>query len=89
MTVSALMRDGLFWLAAIVCLVANVAIVHSNVRVGRGRGASVPGAPVRDERAAPARAPRFAMELVWTVLPMVALLGVLVATWRAMHGHPR
>ena len=62
----------LFWAAAACCAVAQLAILRALV-LGRTPGA----APTR--RAA---------EVLWSVLPALALAGLLVATWRAIHPPP-
>lgn len=84
------LRDVAFWLAALCCVVANVAILHSVLKTVRVRGASAapaaPGERVQTEHAMPATRP--AIEIFWAVVPMLAVAAVLVATWRAMHPTP-
>jgi heme/copper-type cytochrome/quinol oxidase subunit 2 len=58
----------IFWLAAVSALVAHVAILRSILRVRR--------APDRQAAAAPS-----AREILWAVLPAIALAIVLVVTW--------
>lgn len=58
-----------FALCAAACLIGHVAILHSVVRKGATRADdSVPR-------------PRFAVELLWAAIPMLALAIVLTATW--------
>lgn len=71
-----LIRDAAFWLAAVCCLVANVAILRSVLHTVRSpRGDATLAVPAK----------RAATEIAWAVIPMAALVAVLVATWRAMH----
>ncbi len=72
--------EATFWVAAVACLVAQVAIVRS-VLVAR--------APAREAHsgAGPAGppAPRRAAEVAWAVIPALGLALVLVLTWRAVQ----
>jgi heme/copper-type cytochrome/quinol oxidase subunit 2 len=66
--------DGLFWASVACCALAQLFILRS---VGSSaRGAS---------GAAPLRAGRGAMELIWAALPALGLAVLLVFTWRAMR----
>ena len=67
--------DAAFWIAVAACVIAQAAITRS-VLVARQ-----PELPA-GSRVAPARRP---VELVWALLPAVALAGVLFLTWRAIH----
>jgi heme/copper-type cytochrome/quinol oxidase subunit 2 len=67
--------DAIFWIAVVACVVAQVAITRS-VLVARQ-----PELPA-GARVAPARR---SAELVWALLPAVALAAVLVLTWRTLH----
>lgn len=70
--------DAVFWVAVAICTVAQVAILRSIFNTApQGAPAATPGAP-RVHRA---------MEIVWAILPAVALAGVLLFTWRAMEQH--
>lgn len=60
-----------FALCAVACAVAHVAILRSVVRAAAERAPVEPGIP----------RPSFAVELLWAVLPMLALALVLTATW--------
>ena len=64
--------EALFWTAAALCAVAQVALLHSFFL-----GASRP----RRGSAAAFRA----TETLWAVLPAAVLVLLLVASWRAMH----
>jgi heme/copper-type cytochrome/quinol oxidase subunit 2 len=74
--------EATFWVAAVACAVAQVAIVRS-VFVARPPADGPAGADA--PRPAPARR---GPEVAWAVLPALALAAVLVFTWRAMHPAP-
>ena len=70
------LADAIFWVAVASCTVAQIAILRSIFTTSpEGAPAAAPGAP-RIHRA---------MEIVWAILPAIALAGVLLLTWRAMH----
>ena len=70
------LADAIFWIAVASCTVAQVAILRSIFnKTPEGAPAATPGAP-RIHRA---------MEIVWAIVPAVALAGVLLLTWRAMQ----
>ena len=62
-----------FWILAAVCSASQVAILRA-VIAGR--------APAASRR----RVARWA-EVAWVVIPTVALVALLVATWGAVHAH--
>lgn len=66
----------LFWLSVACCLVAQVLIVRS-VLAARRLPAPHPELP---------RA-RGGVELLWAIMPAVALGALLLFTWRAIEGH--
>ena len=68
------LADALFWIAVACCCIAQVAIIRS-IAISSPAGSS-----------ASPRANR-GLELLWAVLPGLALAVVLVFTWRAMHPH--
>ena len=68
------LADAIFWVAVACCVVAQLAIVHSVVI-----------SPARVADSPPTTAGRRAAEIAWAVLPGIALAGVLLLTWRAMH----
>lgn len=67
--------DAVFWVALVCCVVAQVAILRSALAHHR---------PPAD---APATLPatRRGVEILWAVLPAVALAAVLVLTYRAVQ----
>ena len=69
-----LFGEAIFWIAAVCCLVAQVAIVRSTLS---------PHAPVPGGERVPR--PRTPVEVAWVLLPALVLAGVFVLTWRTMH----
>lgn len=69
--------DGLFWVSVACCAVAQLLIVRSV----RGRD-YVPSTSANVPRA------RYAVEVLWAVLPAIALALVLWFTWRVIHPAP-
>jgi heme/copper-type cytochrome/quinol oxidase subunit 2 len=69
--------DGLFWSSVACCALAQFFILRS-VREGGSRHVSEPAA-------AGVPQPRGMLEMVWAVVPALALAMLLMATWRAMH----
>lgn len=69
--------DAIYWSAVVCCVVAQIAILRSALARHR---------PPAD---APATLPpvRRGAELVWALLPALALAGVLAFTWRAVRAH--
>ena len=70
--------DGLFWSSVACCAYAQFLILRS---VGGRRHAAEPAA-------APMPRPRGATELLWAVVPALALAVLLVVTWRTMQADP-
>lgn len=70
------LADAIFWIAVASCTVAQVAILRSIFTLAP-RGAPAVGAS----------APRVqrGLEIVWAILPAVALAGILALTWREMR----
>jgi heme/copper-type cytochrome/quinol oxidase subunit 2 len=70
--------DAIFWIAVGCCAIAQSAILHSVLRVSRAR---------RSSGQASASQPRSsrAIEIAWAVMPGIALVFVLIYTWRAMQ----
>ena len=64
----------LFWIAAALCAVAELAILRA---VFSPQGNASSSAPIP-------HSPRGA-EMLWAVLPAIALAALLAATWRAIH----
>ena len=73
---SNVLADAIFWVAVASCTIAQVAILRS-IFTTAPRGAPTVSA----------NAPRVhrAMEIVWAILPAVALAGILALTWRHMR----
>ena len=72
------LADAIYWLAVVCCVVAQAVIVRGALRASATRSASGTG----HKAVPPAR--RW-LEVVWAVVPAVALAAVLAATWRAIH----
>jgi heme/copper-type cytochrome/quinol oxidase subunit 2 len=66
---------ALFWLAVVCCVVAQIEIVRSALK------APVP----RDDIGRRVPTPPRWTEIMWTVLPAIGLIIVLVATWNAIQ----
>jgi heme/copper-type cytochrome/quinol oxidase subunit 2 len=69
--------DGLFWSSVACCAVAQYLILRS---VGGHRHLPEPSAHVPRQRGG--------VELLWAVVPAVALAALFVVTWRTMHSAP-
>jgi heme/copper-type cytochrome/quinol oxidase subunit 2 len=68
------LADLVFWISAACCVVAQVALVRSAIR-----------SPMTGTPEPAIRMPRRSGEIAWTIVPAIALVLLLVATWRAMH----
>lgn len=66
--------EPIFWIAATLCIIAEIAILRS---------AFIPRARTGDSGQIP-HSPRGA-EMMWGVIPAIALALLLRATWRAIH----
>lgn len=69
-----IITDGLFWLSAVCCAIAQVFIIRS---IRGTRHVPEPSAHVPRSRDA--------VELVWAVLPAAGLIVLFLFTWRAIH----
>jgi heme/copper-type cytochrome/quinol oxidase subunit 2 len=70
------LADAVFWIAVACCTVAHLAILRSIIRTK----------PAPSPALGPAETPLHrAGEILWAVVPAVALAGVLIWTWRVMH----
>ena len=69
------LSSALFWISAICCLVAQVALIVSAVR------APMQGSP----ESASMRMPSRHSEIAWTIVPAIGLVVLLVFTWRAAN----
>ena len=67
------LADAIFWIAAVCCAIAQWFILRGALRAWPATG---------DRTVPPARR---GLEVVWAVVPAVALALVLAATWRAIH----
>lgn len=76
--------EATFWVAAVICAVAQVAIVRS-VFVARAPLGADDGSPPSSSPGAPIGPPRRAAEVAWAVVPALALVAVLVLTWQAVR----
>jgi hypothetical protein len=85
-----LVNESLFWVAAAVCALAEVAIVRGAISgIGhRGGVPSASSAPRPTTMGRSPKAPRAGGELVWALIPGLVLALVLVWTWRTMHSPP-
>ena len=73
----------LFWLSVAVAVVAELAIVAATVRASRPHPvADVPAAAQGETDTLPTQ--RRALEVLWAVLPALALVVLFVLTWRAL-----
>lgn len=68
------LTDAIFWISAICCAAAQAAILRS-VIIAPAHGPGGPSSSIG----------RRATDLIWAVLPGLALIAVFVFTWRVMH----
>lgn len=71
------LTDTIFWCSAICCALAQAAILRSVIV-----------APVRAADTGRLATGKRIVDIVWAVLPGIALVLVFVFTWRVMHGAP-
>ena len=68
------LAEAIFWIAALACVVAQIALLRSSFRIKKdSRSELVPASPR-------------AVELAWAILPALALSVLLVITWRRVGG---
>jgi heme/copper-type cytochrome/quinol oxidase subunit 2 len=67
------LAEGIFWIAVLACIVAQIAILRSTY------------AARRVEKSALVPAASRAGEIVWAIVPVVALSVLLVATWQKIE----
>ena len=79
MSLDVSLRVAIFWTAAVLCVIAELAILRSMLRGSR----PLPGASDRTETGVPRGRP--VMEMVWAIVPAVALILVLVLTRGAIR----
>ncbi len=65
--------EPIFWVAAALCLIAELAILRSAFT------------PRSDAHATPLPQPPRGSEMMWAVIPAIGLALLLAATWRAIH----
>jgi hypothetical protein len=68
------LTDAIFWFSAACCAVAQVAILRSVILAPQAGGPS--SSSMR----------RRVTDIVWAILPGVALFAVFLLTWRITHG---
>lgn len=66
--------EPIFWMAAALCIVAELFILRAAFAPPRDAGAT---APVP-------QSPR-GTEMIWAIVPAIILAMLLAATWRAVH----
>jgi heme/copper-type cytochrome/quinol oxidase subunit 2 len=67
------LAEGIFWIAALACVVAEAAILRSTYLArGAQRSALVPAASR-------------GREITWAIIPALALAALLVVTWQKIH----
>ena len=77
------MTVALFWVAVVVAAVAELAIVAATVRVSRPHGpVDVPA--IAEGETAGLPSPRRGLEVLWAIIPALALAALFVLTWRSM-----
>jgi heme/copper-type cytochrome/quinol oxidase subunit 2 len=74
----------LFWIAVAVAVVAELAIVAATVRASRPHPvADVPAIAADATEGLPS--PRRWLEVLWAVIPALALVALFALTWRAVR----
>jgi len=77
---SLFLRESIFWIAAIICVVAEIAILRS---MFRGSRVATPDRSPAVDAEVPRGRP--VAEIVWAILPAVALIVILVVTRDAVR----
>jgi heme/copper-type cytochrome/quinol oxidase subunit 2 len=72
--------DAVFWIAVGCCVIAQSAILYSVLRVSLARRSSA-----TTSASQPLSHSSRAIEIAWAVMPGIALVFVLLYTWRAMR----
>jgi heme/copper-type cytochrome/quinol oxidase subunit 2 len=67
------LAETIFWIAAVACVIAELAILRSTFSARR----------VKKSDLVPSASPRG--ELAWAIIPALALVVVLTATWRRIE----
>ena len=77
---SLLLRETIFWIAAALCTVAEIAILRS---MFRGTRIVTPDRSPAVDAEVPRARPLG--ELIWAVIPALALVAILYLTWSAIR----
>ena len=80
MSLDVSLRVAIFWIAAVLCIIAEAAILRSMLR---GSRAGAGTADAASHGAVPRGRP--AMELLWAILPAILLVVVLLMTRDAIR----
>jgi heme/copper-type cytochrome/quinol oxidase subunit 2 len=75
-----LLREAIFWIAAALCLIAEIAILRS---MFRGSRIATPDRSPAVDAEVPRGRP--VTEVIWAVLPAVGLIVILTLTWGAIR----
>jgi hypothetical protein len=73
--------DAVFWIAVGCCVIAQLAILRSVLRVSSTRHSTIESGSAAHSESAVHRA----IDIAWAVIPGIALAFVLLYTWRAMR----
>jgi heme/copper-type cytochrome/quinol oxidase subunit 2 len=68
------LAEPIFWIAAVICLVAELALLRS---------AFMPHPDTADSPSLPHSGR--GLEMIWAIVPAIVLVILLAATWRAVH----
>jgi heme/copper-type cytochrome/quinol oxidase subunit 2 len=66
------LAEPIFWIAAVICIVAEIALLRSAFVPHRQTAESLP----HSQRG---------LEMIWAIVPAIGLAILLAATWRAVH----
>ena len=80
MSVAITLRVAIFWIAAILCVVAEIAILRSMMRGSRAASANHAHGP---DALVPRGRP--VIELIWALVPAVGLILILILTRSAVR----
>lgn len=74
LTMNQQLAEGIFWLAALACVLAEIAILRSTYAATRAEKSALVPVPARSG------------EIAWAIIPAVALSILLVMTWQRIEG---
>ena len=80
MSVDLTLRVAIFWVAALLCIVAEIAILRSMLRGSRSGAATPDTLP---DSVVPHSRP--SVELVWAIVPAIGLIAILALTRGAIR----